>query len=234
MQFNRRTLMTVDPQRYEKIVSKHILLVGVGGVGGAVLECLVRFGVRKISVIDFDRVDITNLNRQIISTSDNIGRLKTDAARARALSINPDCDINCYNMFISRENMDFIAGLSPDYVIDAIDSVKSKLDLIEYCHKNGIKIISSMGTGNRFDISGFVIDTVENTAGNGCGLSRVVRQGLRKRGISGHISLFNTKAPRTKAVNSSGGRHAPGSTVFAPNMAGIMIAQYVCRQLAEA
>lgn len=233
MQFNQRTLMTMDEDEYNKIVRRHILLVGVGGVGGAALECLVRFGVKKISVIDFDTVDITNLNRQIISNTANIGQLKTDVAVSRALSINPQCDIKGYNMFLSAENMDFIGTLKPDYVIDAIDSVKSKLDLIEYCRKNDIKIISAMGTGNRFDISGFVIDKVENTAGNGCGLSRVMRQELRKRGIEGHISLFNTKAPKTKAVNTSGGRHAPGSTVFAPNLAGIMIAQYVCRQLAE-
>ena len=118
-------------------------------------------------------------------------------------------------------------------MIDAIDSVKSKLDLVQFCHENDINIISAMGTGNRFAVDGFVIDTVENTAGNGCGLSRVMRQELRKRGVQGHISLYNRYPPQTKAVNSSNGRHAPGSTVFAPNIAGIMIAQYVCEQLGK-
>ena len=231
MAFNDRTLMTVEKEKYDKIVSSHIVLVGVGGVGGAVFECLVRFGVKKITVIDFDTVDETNLNRQIISTVDNVGKIKVDVAKARGLSINPGCEINTYNMFIEKDNLHIIEELKPDYVIDAIDSVKSKLDLIQLCHEKGIKIISAMGTGNRFAIDGFVIDTVENTAGNGCGLSRVMRQELRKRGISGHISLFNKYPPRTKAVNSSGGRHAPGSTVFAPNIAGIMIAQYVCEEL---
>ena len=233
MAFNERTLMAVDSDRYNKIVSKHILLVGVGGVGGAVFECLVRFGIKKITIIDFDTVDETNLNRQIISTTDTVGKIKVDVAKARGLAINPECEIIAHNMFIEKDNLDIIKEISPDYVIDAIDSVKSKLDLVQFCHENNIPIISAMGTGNRFAVDGFVIDTVENTAGNGCGLSRVMRQELRKRGVQGHISLFNKYPPQSKAVNSSNGRHAPGSTVFAPNLAGIMIAQYVCDKLGQ-
>lgn len=233
MAFNERTLMAVEKDKYDKITNSHIVLVGVGGVGGAVLECLVRFGIKKITIIDFDIVDETNLNRQIISTKDTVGKEKVIVAKERALSINPECDITAYNMFIEKENLNIIKELKPDYLIDAIDSVKSKLDLIEFCHSNNINIISSMGTGNRFDISGFVIDTVEKTAGNGCGLSRVMRQELRKRGITGHISLFNKFPPQSKSVHSSNGRHAPGSTVFAPNIAGIMIAQYVCNELSK-
>ncbi len=233
MAFNERTLMAVDSNRYNKIVSKHILLVGVGGVGGAAFECLIRFGIKKITIIDFDTVDETNLNRQIISTTDTVGKIKVDVAKARGLAINPDCEINTYNMFLEKDNLHIIADLCPDYVIDAIDSVKSKLDLVQFCHENNIPIISAMGTGNRFAVDGFIIDTVENTAGNGCGLSRVMRQELRKRGVQGHISLFNKYPPQSKAVNSSNGRHAPGSTVFAPNLAGIMIAQYVCDKLGE-
>lgn len=233
MAFNERTIMAVDNEKYKKIINSHIVLVGVGGVGGATLECFARFGIKKITIIDFDTIDETNLNRQIISTVDNIGKYKVDVAKQRALSINPDCDITIYNMFIEKENLHIISDLSPDFVVDAIDSVKSKLDLIEYCKENDIKIISAMGTGNRFSIDGFVIDTVENTAGNGCGLSRVMRQELRKRGIKNHISLFNKYPPQSKSVNSSNGRHAPGSTVFAPNLAGIMIAQYVCEQLGK-
>ncbi|MBQ7903876.1 MAG: ThiF family adenylyltransferase [Oscillospiraceae bacterium] len=233
MAFNERTLMAVDRDRYEKIVNSHVVLVGVGGVGGAVFECLVRFGMKKITIIDFDTVDRTNLNRQIISTTATVGRIKVDVAKERGLAINPECEINTYNMFIEKDNLHIISDLCPDYVVDAIDSVKSKLDMVQYCHENNIRIISAMGTGNRFAVDGFVIDTVENTAGNGCGLSRVMRQELRKRGVQGHISLFNRYPPQSKAVNSSNGRHAPGSTVFAPNLAGIMIAQYVCDKLGE-
>lgn len=233
MKFNQRTLMVVPEEEYKKAVSKHIVLVGAGGVGGAVLECLVRFGMEKITVIDFDSVDITNLNRQLISTAKNVGQLKSDAAVHRALEINPRCLIQGINMFLSRENLDVIADLQPDFVVDAIDSVKSKLDLIEFCHNKNIPIISAMGTGNRFSPMGFVIDTVENTAGNGCGLSRIMRRELKKRGISGHISLFNRFPPEGKNTQESSGRHAPGSTPFAPNRAGIMIAAYVCQKLME-
>ncbi len=231
MSFNERTLMIFGQEDYSKIVSNHIVIAGIGGVGGAVLECLTRFGINKITIIDFDTVDISNLNRQIISSVNSIGKLKVDVAKERVLSINPNCEIITYNTFLNKDNLDFIVDLNPDFVVDAIDNVTAKLALIEICHKNNVNIISSMGTGNRFDIQGFTIDIVENTAGNGCGLSRVIRKELRDRNIKNHISLFNKFAPKTKAVNSSFGRNAPGSTPFAPNMAGIMIAQYVCDKL---
>ena len=101
MAFNERTLMTVEKEKYDRITGAHIVLVGVGGVGGAVFECLVRFGVKKITILDFDTVDETNLNRQIISTRDAVGRIKVDVAKARGLAINPDCEINAINMFIA-------------------------------------------------------------------------------------------------------------------------------------
>lgn len=234
MSWDERNRLVLGDRTYEKITDHHILLVGVGGVGGAALEALARFGMKKITVIDFDTVDETNLNRQLISSRSNIGKLKTEAAVDRVLSINPDCDIKGINIFLNEENMSLISDLSPDYVIDAIDSVRSKLDLIQYCREHSIPIVSSMGTGNRFSPEGFVIDKVENSAGNGCGLSRVMRRELRKRGIEGHISLFNRFPPdSTRVRNSDGGRHAPGSTVFAPNTAGILLASYVCRQLSK-
>ena len=231
MSFNDRTLTVVGESDYEKITNRHIVLVGVGGVGGAVLECLVRFGVKKITIIDFDTVDESNLNRQLISTVDAVGKIKVEVAKRRALSIRPDCDIDAVNMFIRAENLDFIGNLQPDYVRDCIDSVKSKLDLVRYCHEKNIPIISAMGTGGRFSPYGFVIGKIEDTAGNGCGLSRVMRRELKKRGVVNHTCLYNINPPETKQTHESHGRHAPGSTVFAPNIAGIMIAHYVCEQL---
>ncbi len=231
MSFNERTLMVFDNKDYEKIINSHILIAGVGGVGGAVLECLVRFGIKKITIIDFDTVDTSNLNRQIISNVNNIGQLKTEVAKNRALSINPNLEIDAINTFLTKDNLDFITKINPDYIIDAIDNVTAKIALIKLSHENNINIISSMGTGNRFDITGFTIDIVENTSGNGCGLSRVLRKELKALGIKNHISLYNKFSPATKNVNSSFGRNAPGSTPFAPNLAGIMIAQYVCNEL---
>ena len=231
MSFTQRTQMVVGEDRYGKVVEKKICVVGVGGVGGAALEGLVRFGFKNIAIFDFDTVDITNLNRQIISTQDVVGQKKTLVAANRAKSINPGINIETYDVFIEKDNLHLIKEAKPDYVIDAIDSVKAKLDLIEFCHRENIPVISSMGTGNRLNATGFVIDKVEKTAGNGCGLSKVMRQELKKRGITGHTSLFYTRPPESKAVNSSNGRHAPGSCPFAPNIAGLAVAQYVVSQL---
>lgn len=233
MSFNERTLMAMGEEKYNKIVNHHVLLIGVGGVGGAVFECLVRFGIKNISIIDYDTVDETNLNRQLISSVDNIGKLKVDVAKARRAQINPNITVNAYNMFVDRDNLQFIKDLNPDYIIDAFDTVKAKLALIEFCHKNNIKIVSAMGTGGRFSVDGFTIDTIDKTAGNGCGLSKVMRVELRKRGITDHMCLFNKYPPESKTTKAGNGRHAPGSTPFAPNIAGIMLAQYVCRQFAE-
>ena len=231
MDFSQRTQMVVGADRYDKVINKKICIVGVGGVGGAALEGLVRFGFKNIAIFDFDTVDITNLNRQIISTAAAVGQKKTLVAAERAKSINPDINIETFDVFIEKDNLDLIKGVKPDYVIDAIDSVKAKLDLIEFCHRENIPVISSMGTGNRLNCTGFVIDKVEKTAGNGCGLSKVMRQELKKRGITGHTSLYYTRPPESKAVNSANGRNAPGSCAFAPNIAGLAVAQYVVSQL---
>lgn len=231
MEFTQRTQMVVGEDRFEKVINRKICIVGVGGVGGAALEGIVRFGFKNIAIFDFDTVDITNLNRQIISTRDAVGKNKTEVAAARAKSINPDVNIETFDVFIEKDNLNLIKDLKPDYVIDAIDSVRAKLDLIEFCHRENIPVISSMGTGNRLNCTGFVIDKVEKTAGNGCGLSKVMRQELKKRGITGHTALFYTRPPESKAVNSANGRNAPGSCAFAPNIAGFAVAQYVVSQL---
>ena len=231
MEYTQRTKMVIGEEPFDAVCNKKICVVGVGGVGGAALEGLVRFGIKNITIFDFDTVDVTNLNRQIISTQNVVGQKKTEVAMARAKSINPDINIKAHDIFIEKDNLHLIKEEKPDYVIDAIDSVKAKLDLIEFCHRENIPVISSMGTGNRLNCTGFVIDKVEKTAGNGCGLSKVMRQELKKRGITGHTSLFNTRPPESKAVNSSNGRNAPGSCPFAPNVAGLMVAQYVVSQL---
>lgn len=231
MEYSQRTVMVVGQPSFDKITNKTICIVGVGGVGGAALEGLVRFGVKNIVIFDFDVVDITNLNRQIIATNENVGKKKTEAAIERARAINPEINITAHDIFLDKDSLQLIKDTKADYIIDAIDSVKSKLDLIEFCHKENMPIISSMGTGNRLSCTNFVIDRVENTAGNGCGLSRVMRQELKKRGITGHMSLFNKNPPEGKAVQSQNGRNAPGSCPFAPNVAGLTIAQYVVSQL---
>lgn len=231
MDYTQRTVMVLGQDSFDKIINKTVCIVGVGGVGGAALEGLTRFGIKNIVIFDFDVIDVTNLNRQIISNSENIGDKKTEAAVKRAKLINPNINITANDVFIEKANLNFIKDARPDYVIDAIDSVSAKLDLIEFCREEKIPVISSMGTGNRLDCTGFVIDTVEGTAGNGCGLSKVIRSELKKRGIANHMALFNKNLPEAKNVNRQNGRNAPGSCPFAPNIAGLMIAQYVVAQL---
>ena len=138
LEYTQRTRMVVGDDNFEKVTDKKICVVGVGGVGGAALEGLVRFGFKNIAIFDFDTVDITNLNRQIISTRDAVGRPKTEVAAERAKSINPDINITLHNVFIEKDNLHLIKDEKPAYVIDAIDSVKAKLDLIEFCHKENI------------------------------------------------------------------------------------------------
>ena len=225
--------MVVGDDAFSRAANKKVCIVGVGGVGGAALEALVRFGIKNITVFDFDTVDISNLNRQIISNVNLLGQKKTEAAKQRALSINPQINFTAYDVFIQKENLDLIKAENPDFVIDAIDSVKAKLDLIQFCHEENIPVISSMGTGNRLDCFDFVIGRVEDTAGNGCGLSRVMRRELKKRGVENHTALYYKNPPESKNVNSQNGRNAPGSCPFSPNIAGFAVAQYVAKKLME-
>lgn len=205
-----------------------VAVIGVGGVGGAALEAIVRAGVGHILVIDCDIFDETNLNRQIIATRGEIGKEKAAAARARAHSINPNADVTAKNLRISAENISEVLDYKPDYVIDAIDSVSAKLSLIEECQKSGIPIISSMGTGNRTDCEGFTVGAIEDTAGCGCPLARVMRRELKKRGIVGVSVLYNKNAPL-----ETDGERAPASISYVPPVAGYTIAGYVIRQLAK-
>ncbi len=231
MNFNDRTLMVVPENEYKKAQNAHVVLIGVGGVGGAAFECLVRFGVEKITVIDCDDVDITNLNRQLIANYETIGTKKTLAAKNRAKIINPKCEVITHDVFLTKDNLDFISSLQADYIIDAIDNVSAKLKLITLCKEHNIPIISALGTGNRFSSAGFVIEDIENTKGNGCGLSRVIRQELRKTQVKNHTVLFNKNKAEATNTKSTNGKNAPGSTPFAPMIAGVMIAEYVISKL---
>ncbi len=205
-----------------------VAVIGVGGVGGAALEAVVRAGIGHILVIDCDVFDETNLNRQIIATRGEIGKSKADVARLRALSINPNADVTAKNIRISEETVNEVVDYRPDFVIDAIDSVSAKLALIEVCSKNDIPIISSMGTGNRTDCGGFIIGSIEETAGCGCPLARVMRRELKKRNISGVAVLYNKNAPL-----DADGERAPASISFVPPVAGYTMAGYVIRWLAK-
>ena len=233
MQFQRQVLL-IGEENYEKLSNASVIVFGVGGVGGFAVEALVRAGVGKLSVVDFDTVDITNLNRQIIATHNSIGRAKVDLVRERALAINPELDINTYREKFSHETQDmFFKDQKYDYVVDAIDLVSCKLSLIERSKKDGIPIISSMGTGNKLDPTRFEVADISKTSV--CPLAKVMRKELKNRGIK-KVKVVYSKEEPIKPENSDGSRAKNinvGSISFVPSVAGLIIAGEVIKDICD-
>ena len=224
--------MLVGPEALTKLKNAHVCVLGLGGVGGHATEALVRSGVGTLTLVDHDTVSLTNLNRQIIATQSTLHQKKTDAMEARAKDINPDIRIIKKDLFFSAENIDTLDFDTYDYIIDAIDSVSSKLTLIEEAKKSHTPIISSMGTGNRLDPSKFLITDLSKTSG--CPLAKVMRRELRQRGINHHTVLTSTELPLKPAKLPGHGadlRTPPGSVSWVPPCAGMMIAGYIVQKL---
>lgn len=218
-----RTEMMLGAQAIEKLRSSRVLVVGVGGVGGYVAEALARAGVSTIGVLDSDCVAPSNLNRQIIATRDTLGLEKVEAARRRILSINPEAQVLTYPIFYSEQTEEAVELSSFDYVVDAIDSVRSKLLLVKRCAERGVRIISSMGTGNKLDPTRFKITDISKT--HTCPLAKVMRTELRKMGINHLKVLFSDEEP----VKT--GERTPGSVSFVPSVAGLIIGGEVIKDL---
>ena len=204
----------------DKFINSKILIVGVGGVGGACMEALVRMGLKYIAVIDNDVFDESNLNRQLLSNRNNIGHSKVKEAALRAKSINPDIFVEEHEMFLNESNFGEIDLSKYDYVIDCCDTVTTKLLLIKECLKKNVKIISSMGTGNRVDPTKLEIMSIWKT--NYDPLAKVMRKLLRDNSIKDKIMVLSSNEIPMK-TNS----RTPGSTAFVPNCAGFCIASYV-------
>ncbi|MBR3681266.1 MAG: tRNA threonylcarbamoyladenosine dehydratase [Clostridia bacterium] len=219
-----RTEMLLGTEGIEKLKKACVAVFGVGGVGGFAVEAIARAGVGKIVLIDADTVSPSNINRQIIATSKTVGRYKTEVARERIREINPDCTVECYNIFYSEESTGGICLSDFDYVIDAIDSVRSKLFLIEGAVRAGVRIISSMGTGNKLDPTRFAVTDISKT--HTCPLARVIRTELKKRKITQLKVLFSDEPP----INPTGER-LPGSVSFVPSVAGLIIGGAVIRDI---
>ncbi len=210
-----------------------VCVLGLGGVGGAAAEALCRAGVGHLILIDHDTVDITNLNRQLFATVDAIGQKKTDAAKRRLSAINPHIKLTALDTFYLPDSREELFSLRPDFVIDAIDTVTAKLDLAQQCRLREIPLISCLGTGNRLDPAKLTLATIEETAGCGCPLARVMRRECRKRGIGKLPVVFSTEIPIQGicSEDSPAGRHSPGSISFVPPVAGYLLASYAVRQL---
>ena len=229
-----RTRMLVGESALEKIIKSHAIVFGLGGVGGGVIEALARAGVGKLTIVDFDSVSESNINRQIIADTSTVGMLKTDAAKARIKLINPDAEVVAHNLFYSEESASEVDFSGADYIVDAIDSVKSKISIILRAERENIPVISCMGTGNRVDALGFEITDIYKTSG--CPLARVMRHELRKNGISSLKVLCSKSdvytSPEAEAKENDGKR-VPASISYVPPVAGFIIAGEVIKTVAE-
>lgn len=212
----------ISEDSFENISSKTVLVVGVGGVGGYVVEALVRSGIGKIIIVDGDMVDETNINRQIIALSSTVGQSKVDVFEKRIKDINEKCEVIKINKFIDASNIDVLFYYEFDYLVDACDTVSTKLALIDRCILEKRKFISSMGTGNKLDPSMLEIVDVRKTVNDP--LARIVRKHVKDKRINDKVLVLSSRELPIKT-----GDRIPGSTSFVPSSAGLLIASYIIR-----
>lgn len=231
MIFQREELL-IGKENLEKLQKSHVIVFGVGGVGGFAVEALVRGGIGELTVVDFDNIDITNLNRQIIALQETVGRDKVSVIKERAIAINPNIKIHAIKEKYNSETRDLFFGeKSYDYVIDAIDLVSSKLDLIETSVKKNIPIISSMGTGNKINPTMLEVSDIYKTSV--CPLAKVMRKELKERKIKKLKVVYSKELPM-KPFNEEGSREKSknvGSISFVPSVAGLIIASEVIKDI---
>ena len=232
-----RTEMLLGSDAIQKLQNARVAVFGLGGVGGYVVEALARSGVGSLDLIDSDRVSVSNLNRQILATHSTVGMLKVDAARARVLDINPECQVKTWPVFYTPDMADAFDFTQYDYIVDAIDTVTGKLALVERAKAAGTPIICCMGTGNKLDASAFRVADISKTTM--CPLARVMRRELSKRGIR-HLKVVYSQeealAPTgwEEEAAALGKRQIPGSVAFVPGAAGLLLAGEVVRDLTGA
>lgn len=243
-----RTEILLGKEALKKLAASRVAVFGVGGVGGYVCEALVRSGVGAFDLIDNDKVSLTNLNRQIIATHKTLGRYKVDVMKERMLEINPDVDIRIYKCFFLPENAEEFPFEEYDYVVDAVDTVTAKIELVMRAQEKSVPVISSMGAGNKLDGSRFQVADIYST--RVCPLAKVMRRELKKRGVEKLKVVYSEETPvvpaeTPSADGTSGGassaagqggvraKAVPGSVAFVPSAAGLVIAGEVVRELCE-
>lgn len=245
-QFSRTELL-LGKEGMERLKNARVAVFGVGGVGGYVCEALVRSGVGSFDLIDDDKVCLTNLNRQIIATRSTVGKYKVDVMKERMLDINPDVQVETYKCFFLSENADDFPFAEYDYVVDAVDTVTAKIELVMKCQSMGVPIISSMGAGNKLDASAFQVADIYKT--KMCPLAKVMRRELKKRGVKKLKVVYSEEKPtrpiedmaiscRTHCICPPGAAHKcterrdiPGSVAFVPSVAGLIVAGEVVKDL---
>ena len=232
-QFSRTGLL-LGEAALEKLQSARVAVFGIGGVGGYTVEALARSGVGCLDLIDSDTISISNINRQILATHSTVGMRKVDVAKTRILDINPDAKVTVYPCFYLPETADQFDFSQYDYIVDAIDTVTGKLQLVRQAHAAGTPIICSMGTGNKLDPTAFRVSDISKTTM--CPLARIMRKELKKRGID-HVKVVYSLEEALTPVGAeeemarTGKRLIPGSTAFVPGAAGLILAGEVIKDL---
>lgn len=225
-----RTALIYGKETLEALENKKVMVVGLGGVGGYVVEALTRMGIGHFILIDHDVASESNINRQLIATYQTIGQKKIDVMKERMLTIQPEVDVKALDMFVLPENIDSINFEGVDYIVDAIDCVTAKIALILKAKELNIPIISSMGTGNKVNPALLEITDIYKTSM--CPLAKVMRHELKKRGIK-KLKVLYSKEEQQKNIIVDGKKRAPGSTPFVPSSAGLLIASEVTADLID-
>lgn len=224
MEFERLELL-IGKEKINRLKNKSVLILGVGGVGGYVVETLARSGIGNLILVDYDNVDVTNINRQIIATHDNVGKSKIECFKKRIATINPNCLVNLYNIFYNDETKDIIFNQKIDYIIDCCDSINSKILIIKEAKKRLIPIISCMGTGNKFYPEYLKFSKLKNTSYDP--LAKKMRYLLKDdKACLNTMVVYSEELP-IKNMDKI------GSTAFVPSVAGIMLASYVVNKFIE-
>lgn len=230
-----RTELLIGKSGLDKLKNSKVMVFGVGGVGSYTVECLARAGVGNITIVDNDTIAVSNLNRQVHATLETIGRIKVEVEKERILSINKECNVVCHKVFVLENNLDEIIDDDVDYIVDAIDTVSTKIALAKYCEDKSIKLISSMGTGNKLDPTKFVISDIYKT--KVCPLAKVMRHELRKRGVKKLKVLYSEEVPvklentNKKELDGKRKKQTPGSISFVPPVAGMIIGGEVIKDI---
>ena len=228
-EFFCREIPLIGEEAFLRLTRSSVILFGLGGVGGYILEALVRAGIGSITVVDNDTVSRSNINRQLLATHQTVGMKKTEAAIERAKSINPDVRIKAIEQFYLPENADNIDLSEYDYVIDAIDTLSAKLELAKRAEASQTPFISCMGTANKLDATGFCVTDVYKT--EGCPLARAMRSSARKLGLRPFKVVYSPARSESVVVASENGRHVPASISFVPPIAGFIAAGEVIKDL---
>ena len=219
-----RTRLLLGNQAMQKLSGSRVAVFGVGGVGGYVAEALARSGVGALDLIDHDQVSLSNINRQIIALHSTIGECKVDVMKSRIADINPACQVLAHRCFFLPETKDEFDFSDYDYVVDAVDTVTAKIQLILQAQKAEIPVISSRGAGNKLNPAEFEVADIYHTSV--CPLARVMRRELKKRGVEKLKVVYSKEEPK-----DCGGQRVPGSTAFVPSVAGLIIASEVVKDL---